>query len=203
MARRRPFEERADTGNIRVPGKRISPSPRGFTERAHRLPRPRARKRQSCEIGPGKVAAFIFEPVVGASGGAVPCPPGYAQKVREICDRYGVLMIADEVMCGIGRCGSWRALALEDGCEPDIMTIAKGMGGGFMPSWRPAYTGRVSMRRSPINTGRCPRCITYFRSYACLRSWPRCSKCDPQGWPSRKMSVRDGDLPHERTAKTL
>src|SRR5699024_4025127 len=66
-------------------------------------------------IGPGKVAAFILEPVVGAAGGAVPPPPGYAQRVREICDRYGVLMIADEVMCGIGRCGSWRALALEEG----------------------------------------------------------------------------------------
>lgn len=85
------------------------------------------------DIGPGRVAAFIFEPVVGAAGGAVPPPPGYAQRVREICDRYGVLMIADEVMCGIGRCGSWRALALEDGCSPDIMTIAKGLGGGFMP----------------------------------------------------------------------
>ena len=84
-------------------------------------------------IGPGRVAGFLFEPVVGAAGGAVPPPRGYAQRVREICDRYGVLMIADEVMCGIGRCGSWRALALEDGCSPDIMTIAKGLGGGFMP----------------------------------------------------------------------
>ena len=52
--------------------------------------------------GPDRVAAFIFEPVVGAAGGAVPAPDGYARRVREICDRHGVLMIADEVMCGVG-----------------------------------------------------------------------------------------------------
>src|SRR5439155_27336270 len=60
--------------------------------------------------GPEGVAAFIFEPVVGAAGGAVPAPPGYAQAVRAVCDRHGVLIIADEVMSGAGRCGTWRAL---------------------------------------------------------------------------------------------
>jgi adenosylmethionine-8-amino-7-oxononanoate aminotransferase len=93
-------------------------------------------------IGPGKVAGFIFEPVVGASGGAVPAPPGYARRMRDICDRYGIVMIADEVMCGIGRCGTWRALAHDD-CTPDIMTIAKGLGGGFVPLGACVYTSKI------------------------------------------------------------
>lgn len=80
--------------------------------------------------GPETIAAFIFEPVVGAAGGCVPAPDGYAERVREICTRYGVLMIADEVMCGAGRVGSWRALGA---VEPDIMAVAKGLAGGYMP----------------------------------------------------------------------
>ena len=80
--------------------------------------------------GPEKIAAFVFEPVVGAAGGCVPAPDGYAMRVREICTRYGVLMIADEVMCGAGRVGSWRALG---SVEPDIMAVAKGLAGGYMP----------------------------------------------------------------------
>jgi len=83
-------------------------------------------------VGPEKVAAFIFEPVVGAAGGVIPAPAGYSSAIREICDRYGVLMIADEVMCGSGRCGTWRALQ-HDGAVPDIMTVAKGLGGGYLP----------------------------------------------------------------------
>lgn len=83
-------------------------------------------------LGPETVAAFVFEPVVGAAGGVVPAPDGYAARVRAICDRYGVLMIADEVMCGAGRCGTWRALA-HDGVAPDIMTVAKGLAGGYLP----------------------------------------------------------------------
>ncbi|NKX44755.1 aspartate aminotransferase family protein [Roseicyclus persicicus] len=83
-------------------------------------------------VGPEKVAAFVFEPVVGAAGGCVPAPPGYAKAVREICTRHGVLVIADEVMCGAGRCGTWRALE-HDGVEPDIMAVAKGLAGGYQP----------------------------------------------------------------------
>ena len=82
--------------------------------------------------GPETIAAFIFEPVVGAAGGCVPAPDGYARRVREICTKYGVLMIADEVMCGAGRCGTWRALE-RDGVEPDIMAVAKGLAGGYLP----------------------------------------------------------------------
>lgn len=93
-------------------------------------------------VGPGRVAAFLFEPVVGATGGAVPAPEGYAKAVRAICDRYGVLMIADEVMCGIGRCGTFRALG-HDGVSPDLMPIAKGLGGGYVPLGAAVYTREI------------------------------------------------------------
>lgn len=89
-------------------------------------------KREIELLGAETVAAFIFEPIVGAAGGVVPAPPGYAARIRDICDRYGVLMIADEVMCGVGRCDAWRALDV-DGVTPDIMAIAKGLAGGYMP----------------------------------------------------------------------
>ena len=82
--------------------------------------------------GPETIAAFVFEPVVGAAGGCVPAPDGYAKLVREICTKYGVLMISDEVMCGAGRIGTWRALAY-DGVEPDIMSVAKGLAAGYVP----------------------------------------------------------------------
>jgi len=83
-------------------------------------------------LGADKVAGFIFEPVVGAASGVVAAPDGYARRVREICDRHGVLMIADEVMCGAGRTGTWRALE-HDGVVPDVMAVAKGLGGGYVP----------------------------------------------------------------------
>lgn len=93
--------------------------------------------------GAETIAAFIFEPVVGAAGGAVPAPPGYARRVREICDRHGVLMIADEVMCGAGRTGTWRALE-HDGVEPDIMSVAKGLAAGYLPLGAAIYSDRVA-----------------------------------------------------------
>lgn len=92
--------------------------------------------------GPETIAAFIFEPVVGAAGGCVPAPAGYAALVREICSRYGVLMIADEVMCGAGRCGTWRALEFDD-VEPDIMSVAKGLAAGYLPLGAAICTTKV------------------------------------------------------------
>jgi adenosylmethionine-8-amino-7-oxononanoate aminotransferase len=94
-------------------------------------------------IGAENVAAFIFEPVVGAAGGAVPPPAGYAAAVRSLCDRHGVLMIADEVMCGSGRCGTWRALQ-HDGVAPDIMAVAKGLGGGYLPLGAAIYHRHIA-----------------------------------------------------------
>ena len=83
-------------------------------------------------LGAEKVMAFIAEPVVGATLGAVPAVDGYFHRIREICDRYGVLLILDEVMCGMGRTGHVFACA-EDGIRPDILTIAKGLGAGYQP----------------------------------------------------------------------
>ena len=83
-------------------------------------------------VGSEHVAAFVFEPVVGAAGGAVPAPTGYAKAVRTVCDRHDVLVIADEVMCGAGRCGSWRALE-HDEIVPDILAVGKGLAGGYIP----------------------------------------------------------------------
>lgn len=94
------------------------------------------------EIGPDKVAAFIFEPVVGAAGGVVPAPDGYAKAIRAVCDKYGVLLIGDEVMCGSGRTGTWRALE-HDGVVPDIMSIAKGLAAGYQPLGAALYSDKV------------------------------------------------------------
>ena len=94
-------------------------------------------------VGPGRVAAFIFEPVVGAAGGALLPPPGYAQRVREICSRNGVLLIADDVMCGSGRTGTWRALE-QDGVVPDIMAVAKGLAGGYLPLGATVYSRAIA-----------------------------------------------------------
>ena len=84
------------------------------------------------EIGPKRVIAFVAEPVVGATLGAVPPTPGYFRRVREICDRHGILLIADEVMCGMGRTGTLHALE-QEGITADLSTIAKGLGGGYQP----------------------------------------------------------------------
>ncbi len=83
-------------------------------------------------LGPDSVAGFLAEPVVGATLGAAPPAPGYFARIREICDRYGVLFIADEIMCGMGRTGTMFALEA-DGVAPDIVTVAKGLGGGYQP----------------------------------------------------------------------
>jgi len=83
-------------------------------------------------LGEDQVMAFVAEPVVGATLGAVPAVAGYFKRIRQICDRYGVLLILDEVMCGMGRTGSLFACD-QEGIAPDIMTIAKGLGGGYQP----------------------------------------------------------------------
>ena len=83
-------------------------------------------------LGPDSVMAFVAEPVVGATLGAVPAAEGYFARIREICDRYGVLLILDEVMCGMGRTGYLFACEADD-VRPDIMTIAKGLGAGYQP----------------------------------------------------------------------
>ncbi len=83
-------------------------------------------------IGPETIAAFVAEPIVGATLGSVPPAAGYFNRVRALCDRYGILFIGDEVMCGMGRAGRWFAIE-DERVRPDIITIAKGLGAGFQP----------------------------------------------------------------------
>lgn len=83
-------------------------------------------------VGAENVMAFIAEPVVGSSAGAVPAAAGYFRRVREICDKYGVLLILDEVMCGMGRTGSLHACE-QEGIVGDLQTVAKGIAAGYMP----------------------------------------------------------------------
>ena len=84
------------------------------------------------ELGAQNVAAFVAEPVVGATSGALAPVTGYFKRVREICDQYGVLLILDEVMCGMGRTGTLHAIE-QEGISGDIQTIAKGLGAGYQP----------------------------------------------------------------------
>jgi adenosylmethionine-8-amino-7-oxononanoate aminotransferase len=83
-------------------------------------------------LGSDTVIAFLAETVVGATLGAVPPVPGYFKRIRDICERYGVLLILDEVMCGMGRTGTLHACE-QEGIAPDIMAIAKGLGAGYQP----------------------------------------------------------------------
>jgi len=83
-------------------------------------------------LGPDTVAAFLAEPVVGATAGCVAAPEGYFRAVREICNRHGALLILDEVMCGMGRTGT-RHVWEQEGIAPDIQAVAKGLGGGYQP----------------------------------------------------------------------
>lgn len=83
-------------------------------------------------VGPKRVIAFVAETVVGATLGAVAPTPGYFRRIREICDRHGILLILDEVMCGMGRTGSLFAYE-QEGIVPDMCVVAKGLGGGYQP----------------------------------------------------------------------
>ena len=93
-------------------------------------------------LGPETVMAFVAEPVVGATAGAVPAVTGYLKRIREICDHYGILLILDEVMCGMGRTGHLFACE-EDGVAPDMITIAKGLGAGYQPIGALLVQGRI------------------------------------------------------------
>jgi taurine--2-oxoglutarate transaminase len=92
--------------------------------------------------GPDSVAAVLLEGVVGANGVRVP-PPGYFRRIRQICDRWGVLFIADEVLSGFGRTGRWFAVD-QDGIAPDLMTCAKGLTGGYAPGGAVLVSARIS-----------------------------------------------------------
>ncbi len=94
------------------------------------------------ELGSDQVMAFVAETVVGATTGAVPRVADYLKRIRAICDKYGVLLILDEVMCGMGRTGTLHACE-QDGVVPDLMTIAKGLGGGYQPVGAVLLSGAI------------------------------------------------------------
>ncbi len=94
------------------------------------------------ELGPETVIAFVAETVVGATLGAVPPAPGYFRRIRDICDHHGVLLILDEVMCGMGRTGTLHACE-QEGVAPDLMVVAKGLGGGYAPLGAVLVSDRV------------------------------------------------------------
>lgn len=84
-------------------------------------------------LGPDTVAAFVAETVPGTTLGCVPAVPGYFTAIRQICDKYDILLILDEIMCGMGKCGTTHAWEQEGISGPDIQTIGKALGGGFVP----------------------------------------------------------------------
>jgi adenosylmethionine-8-amino-7-oxononanoate aminotransferase len=107
-------------------------------------------------VGPHRVAAFIAETVGGATAGCVVAPRGYLTGVRELCDKYDILLILDEIMCGSGRCGTFFAFSYDEArderrIEPDIVVLAKGLGGGYAPIAGVMIHGRVVdvLRRGP------------------------------------------------------
>jgi adenosylmethionine-8-amino-7-oxononanoate aminotransferase len=104
----------------------------GESPEAYGLTAADALEQELIRLGPETVMAFIAETVVGATAGAVPPVAGYLQRIREICDSHGVLLILDEVMCGSGRTGTFLSCE-QDGVVPDIATLGKGLGGGYQP----------------------------------------------------------------------
>ncbi len=93
-------------------------------------------------VGPRNVIAFCAETVGGATAGALTPVPGYFRRIRDICDRHGILIIADEVMCGMGRTGTLHAVE-QEGIVPDLLAIAKGLGGGYQPIGAVLVQGRI------------------------------------------------------------
>jgi hypothetical protein len=105
---------------------------KGETDAAYAARLARELENQIESLGGDNVIAFVAETVVGATLGAVPPVPGYFKRVREICDRHGILLILDEVMCGMGRCGTLWAFE-QEGIVPDLVAVAKGLGAGYQP----------------------------------------------------------------------
>ncbi len=143
------------------------------------------------ELGPGTVAAFICEPVVGATVGAVPAVPGYLARIREICDTHGVLLIFDEVMCGMGRTGHLYACA-EDGVAPDLLTIAKGLGAGYQPIGATLVSKRI-YDAIAVGTGFFQHGHTYMgHPAACAAGLAVQSVIEEEGLLARVQQLGDG-----------
>ncbi|MCT4558640.1 MAG: aspartate aminotransferase family protein [Pelagimonas sp.] len=142
MWRREPFSPVMVEGHHIAPCYAYRDRSSGETPEAYGLRVANELETKLQELGPETVVAFIAEPVVGATAGALAPVPGYFKRIREICDRYGILMILDEVMCGMGRTGTLFACE-QDGVTPDIVCIAKGLGAGYQPIGAMICSGRI------------------------------------------------------------
>jgi len=114
----------------------------GESDSAYAARAARSLEEKILELGPKNVLAFVAETVVGATAGAVPPVADYFRRIRSICDRHGVLLILDEVMCGMGRTGTLHACE-QEGISPDLMLIAKGLGGGYQPIGAVLLSGAI------------------------------------------------------------
>ena len=139
------------------------------------------------ELGGENVIAFVAETVVGATLGAVPPVPGYFKRVREICDRHGILLILDEVMCGMGRTGTLHACE-QEGIAPDLMAIAKGLGGGYAPIGA-VLLAREDFQRACRGLRRFPAQPHLYRPSAGLRRGARRAAGDPARQSARQRAT--------------
>ncbi len=156
------------------------------------------------ELGGNNVLAFIAETVVGATLGAVPAVPGYFKRVRQICDKHGVLLILDEVMCGMGRTGTLHACE-QEGIAPDLMAIAKGLGGGFMPIGALMMSGKIfdtiakgsgAFQHSHTYTGHPLACAAALAVQRVIRRDNLLANVQAQGaYLSRRLQERFGNHP--------
>ncbi|MEM8536523.1 MAG: aspartate aminotransferase family protein [Pseudomonadota bacterium] len=146
-------------GGLPIPGIAFIDQPNWWSEGGEMTPeefgleRARQLEAKINEIGPDRVAAFIAEPVQGAGGVIVP-PDSYWPEVQRIVDKYGILLIADEVICGFGRTGNWFG-SQTMGIRPDIMTIAKGLSSGYIPIGGSIVSDAVAsvLRETEFNHG--------------------------------------------------
>jgi putrescine aminotransferase len=137
-----------EQGGLPIPGIVHIPQPYWYAEGGDLAPEEfglraaRALEQKILEIGADKVAAFIAEPIQGAGGVIIP-PATYWPEIQLICDRYGILLVADEVICGFGRLGEWFGSNYY-GIRPDLMTIAKGLSSGYLPIGGVMVSDRVA-----------------------------------------------------------
>lgn len=159
---------------------------------------------QMQKLGPENVIAFVAETVGGATQGATTAPAGYFKRVREICDRHGILLILDEVMCGMGRTGTLHACE-QEGIAPDIMAIAKGLGGGYVPVgaillqhkiYKTIAAGTGAFMHSQTYTGHPLACATALAVQRVLRKENLLANIQKQGTHlSRRLQERFGNHP--------
>ncbi len=156
-------------------------------------------------LGPDSIIAFVAETVAGATLGAAAPVPGYFKAIREICDRYGILLVLDEVMCGMGRTGALYACE-QEGVAPDLVTIAKGLGAGYQPigallASRRVYdaviAGSGAFQHGHTYVGHAVACAAALAVQRALRERALVERVATLGpGLERRLRERFGDHPH-------